>query len=155
MFYTAPVYLIFSMSSTFLGILEAEDRDWVGIRTLTGADASGFRKFQDSFYGNFNVGREPAMDTAWGRRVYDQHEIGYDVDKKKPSYLSDLKNSNMANFGHKAEIVERQRLRKTLGNYGLFISIPFDCKAYSKIIRNLKKFYVFTTMSQFIHIILP
>ena len=25
-------------------------------------------KFQDSFYGNFNVGRRPSQDTAWGRR---------------------------------------------------------------------------------------
>ena len=139
MIYTTPVYLIFSMSSTDLGILEEEDRDWVGIRTLTGKNASGW-KFQDALYGNFNVGREPAMDTAWGRRVYDQHEIGFDVDKKKPSYLSDPKNSNMTNFGPKAEIVERQRLRKILGNYCLFISNPFDYRTYSKIIRNLKKY---------------
>ena len=38
------------------------------------------------------------------------------------SYLSDSNNSNIKNFGQKAERVERQRLRKTLGNYGLFIS---------------------------------
>ena len=47
------------------------EKDWVGLRSLTGANASGW-KFQDSFYGNFNVGRRPSMDTAWGRRVYDQ-----------------------------------------------------------------------------------
>ena len=91
------------------------------MRSLTGENASGW-KFQDSFYGNFNVGRQPAMETAWGRRVYDQYEIAFEVDKQKPSYLVDK--SNMTNFGQKAEIVERQRLRKTLGNYGLFTSNP-------------------------------
>lgn len=50
---------------------DSSSKDWVGLRSLTGANASGW-KFQDSFYGNFNVGRRPSMDTAWGRRVYDQ-----------------------------------------------------------------------------------
>ena len=101
----------------FLDILEEESRDWVGIRSLTGANASGW-KFQDSFYGNFNSGRQPAMDTAWGRRVYDQYEIEFEVDKPKHSYLTEPPNSGMVKFGYKTEHVERQKLRKTLGNYG-------------------------------------
>jgi hypothetical protein len=51
---------------------EDTNKDWIGLRSLT--VASGW-KFQDSFYGNFNVGRRPALDTAWGRRVYDQVKI--------------------------------------------------------------------------------
>ena len=101
----------------FLDILEEESRDWVGIRSLTGANASGW-KFQDSFYGNFNSGRQPAMDTAWGRRVYDQYEIEFEVDKPKHSYLTEPPNSGMVKFGYKTEHVERQKLRKTLGNHG-------------------------------------
>ena len=50
---------------------ESSSKDWKGLKSLTGANASGW-KFEDSFYGNFNVGRRPSMDTAWGRRVYDQ-----------------------------------------------------------------------------------
>ena len=99
---------------TILDILEEESRDWVGIRSLTGANASGW-KFQDSFYGNFNSGRQPAMDTAWGRRVYDQYEIEFEVDKPKHSYLTEPPNSGMVKFGYKTEHVERQKLRKTLG----------------------------------------
>ena len=41
------------------------------------------------------------MDTAWGRRVYDQYEIGFEVDKPKHSYLSEP--SKKINFGHKAD----------------------------------------------------
>ena len=104
-----------------LGILEEENRDWVGIRSLTGANASGW-KFQDSFYGNFNVGRQPSIETAWGRRVYDQYEMEFEIDKPKHSYLSDPSTNNMVNFGLKAEHLERQKLRKNLGNHGLFIS---------------------------------
>ena len=98
----------------FSGVLEEETRDWVGIRSLTGTNVSGW-KFQDSFYGNFNTGRQPAMETAWGRRVYDQYEIEFEVDKPKHSYLSESSTS-MVNLGHKKEYIERQRLRKTLGN---------------------------------------
>ena len=50
---------------------ESSSKDWAGLKSLTGANASGW-KFEDSYYGNFNVGRRPSMDTAWGRRVYDQ-----------------------------------------------------------------------------------
>ena len=107
------------MFPNFLDILEEESRDWVGIRSLTGANASGW-KFQDSFYGNFNSGRQPAMDTAWGRRVYDQYEIEFEVDKPKHSYLTEPPNSGMVKFGYKTEHVERQKLRKTLGNHGIF-----------------------------------
>ena len=60
------------------------------------------------------------MDTAWGRRVYDQYEIEFEVDKPKHSYLSEP-SSKMVNFGHKAELIERQRIRRTLGNYVLLI----------------------------------
>eukprot|EP00094_Tigriopus_californicus_P000624 TCALIF_00606-PA protein Name:"Similar to ncs-2 Neuronal calcium sensor 2 (Caenorhabditis elegans)" AED:0.38 eAED:0.38 QI:0/0.5/0/0.66/1/1/3/0/607 len=67
---------------------ESRGRDWVGLRSLTGANASGW-KFQDSFYGNFNVGRRPSMDTAWGRRVYDQYEIECPDNKPKNKYLGD------------------------------------------------------------------
>ena len=88
------------MFPIFLDILEEESRDWVGIRSLTGANASGW-KFQDSFYGNFNSGRQPAMDTAWGRRVYDQYEIEFEVDKPKHSYLTEPPNSGMVKFGYK------------------------------------------------------
>ena len=100
--------------------MEEQSRDWVGIRSLTGTNVSGW-KFQDSFYGNFNVGRQPEMDTAWGRRVYDQYEMAFEVDKPKHSYLSEP-SSSMINFGHKGEYIERQKLRKNLGNHGLFIS---------------------------------
>ena len=37
------------------------------IKSLTGGKKAKW-KFQDSFYGNFNVGRRPSQDTAWGRR---------------------------------------------------------------------------------------
>lgn len=67
---------------------ENRGRDWVGLRSLTGANASGW-KFQDSFYGNFNVGRRPSMDTAWGRRVYDQYEMECPDNKPKNKYLGD------------------------------------------------------------------
>ena len=117
--YRIRLLFICHLSST--GILEEENRDWVGIRSLTGANASGW-KFQDSFYGNFNVGRQPSMETAWGRRVYDQYEIAFEIDKPKHSYLSEPSTNNQVNFGHKAEHLERQKLRKTLGNHGLFIS---------------------------------
>ena len=55
---------------------ESSSKDWKGLKSLTGANASGW-KFEDSFYGNFNVGRRPSMDTAWGRRVYDQVSTWY------------------------------------------------------------------------------
>ena len=41
--------------------------------------------FQDSFYGILSVKRAPSMDTAWGRRVYDQYEIDSSVDKQMKS----------------------------------------------------------------------
>ena len=41
--------------------------------------------FQDSFYGILSVKRAPSMDTAWGRRVYDQYEIESSVDKQMKS----------------------------------------------------------------------
>ena len=65
---------------------ESNTKDWVGLKSLTGANASGW-KFTDSTYGNFNVGRRPSMDTAWGRRVYDQYEIEFDVDKPQYNYM--------------------------------------------------------------------
>ena len=37
------------------------------VHSLTGGKKAKW-KFQDSFYGNFNVGRRPSQDTAWGRR---------------------------------------------------------------------------------------
>ena len=37
------------------------------LNSLTGGKKAKW-KFQDSFYGNFNVGRRPSQDTAWGRR---------------------------------------------------------------------------------------
>ena len=52
-------------------INEDSSKDWVGLKSLTGANASGW-KFEDPYYGKFNVGKRPSMDTAWGRRVYDQ-----------------------------------------------------------------------------------
>ena len=30
---------------------------------------------QDSYYGILNMGPRQSMDTAWGRRIYDQYEI--------------------------------------------------------------------------------
>ena len=66
---------------------DPDQRDWVGLRSLTGANASGW-KYQDSFYGNFNQGRKPSMDTAWGRRVYDQYEIECPDSKPKNKYLN-------------------------------------------------------------------
>ena len=38
------------------------------VHSLTGGKKAKW-KFQDSFYGNFNVGRRPSQDTAWGRRL--------------------------------------------------------------------------------------
>ena len=38
------------------------------LNSLTGGKKAKW-KFQDSFYGNFNVGRRPSQDTAWGRRL--------------------------------------------------------------------------------------
>ena len=38
------------------------------MKSLTGGEKGKVWKFSDSFYGNFNVGRRPSMDTAWGRR---------------------------------------------------------------------------------------
>lgn len=61
-------------------------RDWAALRSLTGLNMSGW-KYQDSFYGNFSVGRRPSMDTAWGRRVYDQYEIEFPVDTPRNKYL--------------------------------------------------------------------
>lgn len=45
----------------------------------------GLLPFQDSFYGILSVKRAPAMDTAWGRRVYDQYEIDSSVEKQMKS----------------------------------------------------------------------
>lgn len=70
-----------------------ESKDWEGLKSLTGANASGW-KFEDSYYGNFNVGRRPSMDTAWGRRIYDQYEIEVEIDKPKYGYLSESKKSS-------------------------------------------------------------
>lgn len=84
-----------------------DDDDLSGLRSLTGANASGW-KFQDSFYGNFNVGRRPAMDTAWGRRIYDQYEIEFEVDKPKHSYLSEAQNQPSVKKDH----ADRQRLER-------------------------------------------
>ena len=55
-------------------INEDSSKDWVGLKSLTGANASGW-KFEDPYYGKFNVGKRPSMDTAWGRRVYDQVQL--------------------------------------------------------------------------------
>ena len=58
---------------------------------------------QDSFYGNFNKGRRPSQDTAWGRRwfvcgrdsskhshprVFDQYEIDIEMTKHRHSYIN-------------------------------------------------------------------
>ena len=51
---------------------EESSKDWVGLKSLTGANASGWKFDGDVTYGNFNVGKRPSMDTAWGRRVFDQ-----------------------------------------------------------------------------------
>ena len=69
-----------------------------------GANASGW-KFEDSFYGNFNVGRRPSMDTAWGRRVYDQYEIEFDIDKPKYNYLLS------STYGEPKTLTKKQELR--------------------------------------------
>ena len=49
------------------------------LNSLTGGKKAKW-KFQDSFYGNFNVGRRPSQDTAWGRR--------FGLDILKPTKLS-------------------------------------------------------------------
>ena len=110
--------ITFSKTTKILQFLFAEEdsKDWVGLRSLTGANASGW-KFQDSFYGNFNVGRRPAMDTAWGRRVYDQYEIEFEVDKPKHSYLQEGPQKNQ-----KKDQIDRQRLRKNLGLWDVIFS---------------------------------
>ena len=38
-------------------------------------------KYQDNFYGHLKVGKRPSIDTAWGRRIYDQYEIELPVDR--------------------------------------------------------------------------
>ena len=38
------------------------------MKSLTGGEEGKCWKFSDPYYGNFNVGRRPSMDTAWGRR---------------------------------------------------------------------------------------
>ena len=83
---------------------ESGTKDWVGLKSLTGANASGW-KFEDSFYGNFNVGRRPSMDTAWGRRVYDQYEIEFDIDKQKPNYMQS------STLGVPKTLTKKQELR--------------------------------------------
>ena len=35
----------------------------------------------------------PSMDTAWGRRIYDQYEIELATEKPKFKYLGNLDNS--------------------------------------------------------------
>ena len=75
------------------------------IKSLTGANASGW-KFQDSFYGNFNVGRRPSMDTAWGRRIYDQYEMEVEIDKPKYGYLS-----TKSTIKEPTTLTKRQELR--------------------------------------------
>ena len=60
-----------------------------------------FDLLQDSFYGNFNKGRRPSQDTAWGRRwwniiqtscavprVFDQYEIDIEMTKHRHSYIN-------------------------------------------------------------------
>ncbi|CAB4064891.1 NCS1 [Lepeophtheirus salmonis] len=69
-------------SKVYTGAEEGKERDWVGLKPLTGHNASAW-KFQGSFYGNFNVGRRPSIDTAWGRRIYDQYEIEIDKPQLK------------------------------------------------------------------------
>merc|ERR1719208_270218 len=55
--------------------------------SLTGGKKAKW-KFQDSFYGNFNKGRRPCQDTAWGRRVFDQYEIDVEMTKHRHSYIN-------------------------------------------------------------------
>ena len=43
------------------------NQSFAELHSLTGGKKAKW-KFQDSFYGNFNVGRRPSQDTAWGRR---------------------------------------------------------------------------------------
>ena len=57
------------------------------LRSLTGANASGW-KFKSSEYGNFCSGKRMALDTAWGRRIYDQYEMEVEVEKPKATYLT-------------------------------------------------------------------
>ncbi|XP_023321720.1 uncharacterized protein LOC111696360 [Eurytemora carolleeae] len=63
------------------------NKDAHEMKSLTGGEKGKVWKFSDSFYGNFNVGRRPSMDTAWGRRVFDQYEIDIEVKKYRHSYL--------------------------------------------------------------------
>ena len=56
--------------------------DWIARRSLTGKNASGWR-FQDTYYGHIHSGRRPAMDTAWGRRIFDQYEIELNVERPR------------------------------------------------------------------------
>ena len=46
------------------------NQSFAELHSLTGGKKAKW-KFQDSFYGNFNVGRRPSQDTAWGRRWED------------------------------------------------------------------------------------
>jgi hypothetical protein len=74
----------------FSNPLTADGTSKETLRSLTGSNISGW-KFQDSFYGNFNLGRRPSMDTAWGRRIYDQVRVGIEILNFFSSKLQSLK----------------------------------------------------------------